>query len=270
MAGSRAAPWSGPPCSADDLIQAADALNQGRLTSPFSAVGLARLGVSDPQSLSAELNKFTEKGFQPGQLAVFLEEIAHQHKSLLAETPTVELVVTGPDVREGSRDTAVVVEQLFAEAQTTVLIVGFALYKGDVIFRSIAERFDATPSLEVMLCLDISRRGTDTTRDQDLIARFAREFMEKYWSGRRTPKVYFDPRGLSVDAKTRAVLHAKCIVVDNRSALVTSANPTPAAYDRNIEVGVVVRGGMIPKQIGNHFTALIETGVLRELTLADR
>jgi phosphatidylserine/phosphatidylglycerophosphate/cardiolipin synthase-like enzyme len=253
--------------SIDDLAQVAEALSQGRLTHPFSTVGLARLGVSDPQSLSTELNNFTDKGFQSSQLAVLLGEIARQRKSLLVEAPTVELVVTGPNVRETSRDTAVVVEQLFTEAHAWVLIVGFAFYKGDVIFRSLAARLDSTPSLDVTLCLDISRRGTDTTRDQDLIARFARDFMENNWSGQRRPKIYYDPRGLTMDAKMRAVLHAKCIVVDNKSALVTSANPTPAAYERNIEMGVIVRGGMIPKQIGSHFTSLIETGVLHKLTL---
>lgn len=256
--------------STDDLAQVADALDQGRLTNPVSAVGLARLGVSDPLSLSTELNALAKKGFHPPQLVVLLGEILDQRKLLLADAATVELVVTGPDARDASRDTAVVVEQLFAEAQASVLIVGFALYKGVAIFRSLAERFNSIPSLDVTLCLDISRRGTDTTKDQDLVAQFARDFMEKNWSGQRRPKMYFDPRGLSMDAKTRAVLHAKCIVVDNKSALVTSANPTPAAYKRNIEMGVIIRGGMIPKQIGSHFTSLIEGGVLHKLTLLDR
>jgi phosphatidylserine/phosphatidylglycerophosphate/cardiolipin synthase-like enzyme len=253
--------------STDDLVQVADALSQGRLTAPFSAVGIARLGVSNPQSLSVDLISFIDRGLQPVQLAILLREIVHQRQSLSSQGPTVELVVTGPDSRKASRDTAVVVEQLFAEVQRSVLLVGFALYKGDVIFRSLAERLDATPTLDVKLCLDISRRGTDTTRDQDLIARFAREFVEKNWSGQRRPKVYFDPRGLTMDAKARAVLHAKCIVIDNTNALITSANPTPAAYDRNIEIGVVVRGGSIPQQIANHFSSLIETGALRELYL---
>jgi len=32
-----------------------------------------------------------------------------------------------------------------------------------------------------------------------------------------------------MDASKRAVLHAKCIVIDAESALVASANPTPVA-----------------------------------------
>jgi phosphatidylserine/phosphatidylglycerophosphate/cardiolipin synthase-like enzyme len=220
--------------------------------------------------LAAELNSLADKDFLPTQMAILLDEIAHERKLLTAKAAELEMVVTGPDVREQARDTAVVVEQLFSEAQASVLVVGFALYKGDIIFRCLAQRLDANPNLDVTLCLDISRRGTDTTKDDDLVGRYAHDFRARNWPGQRLPKVYFDPRGLIGDAKTRAVLHAKCVVVDNKKALITSANPTPAAYDRNIELGVVVRGGTIPGQIAGHFASLIESGLLRPLSLAIR
>jgi phosphatidylserine/phosphatidylglycerophosphate/cardiolipin synthase-like enzyme len=164
----------------------------------------------------------------------------------------------------------VVVEQLFSEARATVLVVGFALYDGNFIFRTLAERFDDTSRLEATLCLDISRRGTDTTRDSDLVSKYAHEFRQRHWSGNRLPNVYFDPRGLMMDAKERAVLHAKCVVVDGQTALITSANPTLAAYTKNIELGVVVRGGLIPGQITSHFSSLIDSGVLRRLDVSAR
>jgi phosphatidylserine/phosphatidylglycerophosphate/cardiolipin synthase-like enzyme len=68
----------------------------------------------------------------------------------------------------------------------------------------------------------------------------------------------------------RAVLHAKCIVIDGEAAFVTSANPTTAAYTKNIELGVVIRGGTIPGQIASHFSSLIQTGALRRLDLSSR
>jgi cardiolipin synthase A/B len=73
-----------------------------------------------------------------------------------------------------------------------------------------------------------------------------------------------------MDANKRAVLHAKCIVIDSASALVTSANPTPAAYTKNIELGIVIRGGTIPGQIASHFSSLIETGALRRLDFSSQ
>jgi len=63
------------------------------------------------------------------------------------------------------------------------------------------------------------------------------------------------------------VLHAKCIIIDREVALVTSANPTPAAYDRNIELGLIVRKGDIPRQIQNRFETLIARGCLKALAL---
>jgi hypothetical protein len=256
--------------SSQDLLQAADALSEGRLTAPFSATGLGRLGMSAPGLLAAELNGLADKEFLPAQIAILLIQIVHERKLIAANAAELEMVVTGPDVLNQARDTAVVVEQLFSEAKTSVLVVGFALYKGDIIFRCLAQRLDANPGLDVTLCLDISRRGTDTTKGDDIVGRYACDFAAKNWSGQRFPKVYFDPRGLAGDAKVRAVLHAKCVVIDGKKALITSANPTPAAYDRNIELGIIVRGGPIPGQISGHFASLIEAGLLRPLAIVPR
>jgi phosphatidylserine/phosphatidylglycerophosphate/cardiolipin synthase-like enzyme len=54
---------------------------------------------------------------------------------------------------------------------------------------------------------------------------------------------------------TRSALHAKCIVIDGREALVTSANFTEAAQERNIELGLLVRSAEIASRIERHFQA---------------
>jgi phosphatidylserine/phosphatidylglycerophosphate/cardiolipin synthase-like enzyme len=256
--------------SVGDLTQAAAALADGRLAAPVSSISLARLGVSDPHGLARELDRLAQLGLQPKQMSVVLHAVVEERRASWSREVELELVVTGPDVREQARDTAVVVEQLFEEAKASVLLVGFALYDGSTIFRRLAQRLDATPQLQATLCLDISRRSTDTTRESDLIARYEHEFRQRHWSGKRLPNIYFDPRGLTMDANKRAVLHAKCIVIDSASALVTSANPTPAAYTKNIELGIVIRGGTIPGQIASHFSSLIETGALRRLDFSSQ
>lgn len=50
----------------------------------------------------------------------------------------------------------------------------------------------------------------------------------------------YDPRALDPASATRASLHAKVLIVDRRSALVTSANFTDAAQKRNVETGVLI------------------------------
>lgn len=62
-----------------------------------------------------------------------------------------------------------------------------------------------------------------------------------------------------------AKLHAKAVIVDDRDVLLTSANMTSAAYDKNIELGVLCRGGGIANQIQRHLYGLIAQGVLEPL-----
>src|ERR1035441_5495481 len=87
-----------------------------------------------------------------------------------------------------------------------------------------------------------------------------------HWpTDRALPEIYFDPRSLSIDAKQRAVLHAKCIVVDGQTAFVSSANFTEAAQERNIEVGVLVRSQIIAERLTTFFAALISTGAVKRV-----
>ncbi|MBX9686380.1 MAG: hypothetical protein K2X27_06730, partial [Candidatus Obscuribacterales bacterium] len=61
-------------------------------------------------------------------------------------------------------------------------------------------------------------------------------------------------------------LHAKCIVVDNSQAFISSANLTEHALNLNMELGIVVRGNNIGKQITEHIDLLISHGVLHRVT----
>ena len=239
-------------------------LANGTLTAPFHDVALLREQL--PASLRGELQSLTTAGFTPVQMASVISLIADERERCRSNEARIELVATGPDGQEHARNTAVVVEQLFREARDEVLIVGFAVYDGQSIFRTIAERLEAEPALRVVICLDVARRIGDTATDAMIVDSFRRNFKKSNWGSSRLPELYYDPRSLSADRENRAVLHAKTIVVDERTALVTSANPTPAAYERNIELGVVIRGGEIPRAIRRHFSALIASGFLRQIT----
>jgi phosphatidylserine/phosphatidylglycerophosphate/cardiolipin synthase-like enzyme len=49
---------------------------------------------------------------------------------------------------------------------------------------------------------------------------------------------------------------------------VTSANLTEAAFDRNIEMGLLVRDRALALNVSSHFRVLIERGLLRPLPMA--
>jgi cardiolipin synthase len=60
-------------------------------------------------------------------------------------------------------------------------------------------------------------------------------------------------------------LHVKCAVSDGVTAFISSANLTGSAMELNMELGVLIRGGELPKRIEQHFDGLISAGVLERL-----
>ncbi len=79
--------------------------------------------------------------------------------------------------------------------------------------------------------------------------------------------MYYDPRSVAPVGPTRSALHAKCVVIDGQEALVTSANFTAAAQERNIELGLLVNSPVVAGQVEGHFDALIRGGHLERLPL---
>jgi phosphatidylserine/phosphatidylglycerophosphate/cardiolipin synthase-like enzyme len=61
------------------------------------------------------------------------------------------------------------------------------------------------------------------------------------------------------------LMHVKAAVADSRVAFLTSANLTEAALERNMELGVLIRGGTLPASINRLIDALLESGELREV-----
>jgi phosphatidylserine/phosphatidylglycerophosphate/cardiolipin synthase-like enzyme len=61
------------------------------------------------------------------------------------------------------------------------------------------------------------------------------------------------------------VLHAKAVVADDEVVFVTSANLTEAAFDRNIELGLLARDRTLALSMASHFQVLISRELLRAL-----
>jgi phosphatidylserine/phosphatidylglycerophosphate/cardiolipin synthase-like enzyme len=58
-------------------------------------------------------------------------------------------------------------------------------------------------------------------------------------------------------------MHVKAAVADSQVAFLSSANLTEAALERNMELGVLIRGGNMPRAIDQLIDSLIESGALR-------
>jgi len=174
-----------------------------------------------------------------------------------------DLVLSGPDV-EGSptRDTQSVMHSLLAEAKHEVLLVGYVIHNAENLFRPLAAKMANDDNLRVWCCLDIQRPWNDQRPMSLLVDKFRDEFTTKHWPWSKFPDVFFDPRSLEIGGTTRSSLHAKCIVVDRQTSLVTSANFTEAAQQRNIEAGVLIRDETFASRIAKYFDGLTELGLL--------
>ena len=67
------------------------------------------------------------------------------------------------------------------------------------------------------------------------------------------------------DSGKHGILHVKCAVADGRWLLLSSANLTEYAFTLNMELGLLITGGDLPRQAEDHFDRLIQTGVLASL-----
>jgi phosphatidylserine/phosphatidylglycerophosphate/cardiolipin synthase-like enzyme len=143
----------------------------------------------------------------------------------------------------------------------------YAFFDGPRAFKVLAQQLDSKMEVCVTLLLNIQRKRGDTTAADQLVRRFADRFWSTDWPGSSRPNVYYDPRALELDGPT-GVLHAKAIVKDDEVVLVTSANLTEAALDRNIELGLLVCDHALAASVSTHFRTLIERGLLLPLPAA--
>jgi cardiolipin synthase A/B len=60
-------------------------------------------------------------------------------------------------------------------------------------------------------------------------------------------------------------LHVKVIVVDDRIALVSSANLTGCVMEANLECGILIRGGPHPRAICDHISGFQASEFLRSV-----
>jgi hypothetical protein len=239
----------------------ADALAGSRLAAPFTTVAVQRVAPgADAAIVAAELHRLGASGMQATELSYMLRALAHERAAGQRIADRIELVWSGPEhSSSGSRDTGVVVRELFSAARSTVRIAGFAVHNGRSVFSTLASNMAANPALSVKMFVNIPRPHLDTRSADEIVRAYVADFVQNEWPGERLPELYYDPRALSTQPGPRASLHAKCIVVDRRSSFITSANFTEAAQDRNIEAGVLIDDPHLAGAVENQLDNLISS-----------
>ena len=247
------------------LRSLAESIDSGRLLPPFTSISLQRyVPTQDCQGVADELRGFSESGVPPPQIAHILRLLAEARTASEQTSDKVELVWSGPEMPgAASRDTSVVVREVFSGAKSSVLVAGFAISRGNEIFKALAHRMAEVPSLAVRMFLNVARDDGNLASNEAILQSFCLSFKTKHWPWANYPQVFYDPRALEANFSMRASLHAKCIVIDSEKCFVSSANFTESGQARNIEVGVLVEDRNLAASIHQQFESLVANGVLR-------
>jgi len=254
--------------SGDDLRNVSTALRSGRLGPPFRSVALQRfVSTTVSEGLALELQSLHAQGFGVVQIAMLLDVLLKDRSQRPRPEDTFDLVTTGPEARTSSnRDTSVVVRELFANAEESVLVAGYAVHRGQRVFQALADRMQMKPGLKVQMFLDVRRGPGDTSAASEVVRRFGEHFRQHDWPlDRPFPELFYFPASLEDHPENRGAMHAKVIVVDQAKVFISSANFTEAAQERNIEVGLMIRSRLLADQVVKHFVSMLAEGTLRSV-----
>jgi len=217
-------------------------------------------------SISKALVGYQSRGFSASQLADVLDLLRQGRDLARKNEPKLDLVWTGPDPEKFvDRDAAVVVMDLFQTVQRSLILSSFVIYNGVELFAPLHRRMLDLPDLKVSLFVDIPRPHDDSRPTSAILTEFKAEFRHKHWPWDPMPEVYFDPRSLSTDKAAQATLHAKVVVADEQTTLITSANLTHRGQNRNIEAGVRIESPAFARTVSQQFYGLIESGLVQRV-----
>ncbi len=234
----------------------ASALETGRVHMGSSPVGISALRGVDSRTASTVHRAFNDlQERDPQVIALALRTALTATERTAARSPEIGVVWTGPDA-EGPlvRPTAKVMAEMLREVKSggEVLLVGYSITAVDTtkqIFELLGEATARHAAVKVILHKDEEAKnraqllaGWDVTRPK--------------------PTIYtWEPQGTELAPYIK--MHAKVLVVDRMSVLVTSANLSHHGLAENIEVGLRVRGPQA-SAIAERFQHLIAAGVLQE------
>jgi phosphatidylserine/phosphatidylglycerophosphate/cardiolipin synthase-like enzyme len=139
--------------------------------------------------------------------------------------------------------------ELINEAQNSLLIVSYVTLAAGEIYESLNAAIDR--SIDVWILLE-SSKAFGGCLDDDQVSEMRRHVPSaKYFRWRDRAEEFVGGR-----------VHAKVFVADRSRALITSANLTGNAMEKNMEAGILVDGGRLPTLVADHFEELISNGVL--------
>jgi phosphatidylserine/phosphatidylglycerophosphate/cardiolipin synthase-like enzyme len=238
--------------SQSDLKSLLRLIRSDRLTVPLEKTGLLAANLSSVVDALPTFEGLSRTGLDRLLSATIAEREARRG-------PELELVWTGPEAKASTtRDTYVVVHQLFEQAQHSVLVAGYAFDHGkdilEPLYRAMKER-----GVTAEMYLDLRERAEASDQIDAFARQKVEEFLRYNWPfGSPVPTIHYNRAALHPKAQTST--HAKCVVVDRKKVLITSANFTNRGQTRNIEAGLLVHDQSTAEQLINQWRSLLTNG----------
>lgn len=162
----------------------------------------------------------------------------------------IELLWTGPETSVVPlRHTEQALCELINAAQRKLFIVSFVAYKAELIINALNAAM--LRNVEINFLLEKSKNSGGSI-EIDSIQNLKNQLPgAKFYTWHSND--------------TSASVHAKCAIADDKFALITSANLTGKAMSDNMELGVMLRKGNLPKLLKKHFEALISENIITSI-----
>lgn len=196
------------------------------------------------------------KNVQPGELAAALRA-ASATATMIEKRGSVELVWTGPSTgMVPVRHTAQVLCEVVESARNRIFLVSFVAYEVGLIIEALQDAIERQVHIDILVESSADQGGKVTVDSVQTMKDTVPSANVYVW------KVGAEKK--STGQATGSV-HAKCAVADGRLAFITSANLSTAAMERNMELGVLVRGGHLPDELHRHLDALVTTQIVERV-----
>lgn len=183
------------------------------------------------------------------ELASMLLAASHVYTKAASEQST-ELVWTGPTTPfVSARRTEQALLQVINSAEQSLFITSFVAYDVSTIVKALNAANERGVSITMLLESSQDHGGSiniDVIGKMRSLVPAAQLYA---WSDKAVE--FVDGR-----------VHAKVAIADCHSCFITSANLTGYAMEKNMEAGVLISGGLIPKVLNEHLHALIDIRII--------
>ena len=205
---------------------------------------------SNKSRLDKVISSWKESGFSLDELIGILKGASFSSEYLKKEQE-IDLVWTGPSSGMiPTRKTEQVLIEVIESAKEKIFLSSFVAYDVEKVLELL--RRSIQRGVKVSMLLESSElHGGGVS--MDVIAKMKEALPEAF--------IYYWKK--KDDGFDGGKVHAKVAVSDDDICFISSANLTSHALEKNIEAGVLIRGGPIPLKLSAHLETLVSSKILK-------